>query len=201
MYYISLDITVTIWKMWTYIGQEMGLDYFFLLREKRKVLFILGELYCFSIATRINHHWLNCLNHNKPVTSDLYQQESRYLSAGLCCFLNYYGAGCVSAHVCSWQLVLMSSCSCWLIFWRLLSLAFIGLRLSLFIFKATGGKRVSLNIPQSPPLPYSYIFWSLFFCHTLLLLRTSVLYGVRPSELGGLDTPPHVKVFISIAFA
>lgn len=174
---------------------------FFLLREKRKVLFILGELYCFSIATRINRHWLNCLNEHKFVTSDLYQLESRYLSAGLCCFLNYYEADSVSAHVCSWQLVLRSSCSCWLIFWRPRSLSFIGLRLSLFIFKATGGKQVSLNISQTPPLPYSYVFWSLFCCHSLLLLRTSVLYGVCPSELGGLDTPPHVKIFISIAFA
>ena len=104
MYYTSLDITVTTWKTWIYIGQEMGLEHFFFYWEweEASFIYVLGELYCFSIATRINHHWLNCLNQQKSVTSDLYQLESRYLSAGLCCFLNYYEVGFASAHVCSW---------------------------------------------------------------------------------------------------
>lgn len=48
MYYISLDITVTIQKMWTYIGQEMGLEYlFFIEREEESFIYIGGIILFF----------------------------------------------------------------------------------------------------------------------------------------------------------
>lgn len=48
MYYISLDITVTIRKMWAYVGQEMGLEYFFFIeREEESFIYIGGIILLF----------------------------------------------------------------------------------------------------------------------------------------------------------